>query len=685
MVRYELQKLLQKRMLQIFLFLLFLANAALAYKQEAAGSGYGYGAREIQTLYAALPSEPQVALAALEQQLEVLYEEAPTALITQDIYTERQLFRAVTERVADAANYKAYLQSVEDNAQALLAAGLFDEKNAFGYQNVITSQEVFRRLEGVEPEVFYSGALELLPNARLTDGISLLLCLLLGLELIVSERTGGTMALIKPTKEGRAPLLRAKLFTCATVLFAGVFLLYGTNLAVGILRCGSFPLDAPVQSIFGFQTSAWRISIGGYLLLFFLLKYLWCLAVCALVLLLCYLANSSISACALVLAAVLPSLLTASNTQLLGSLSLVNAADTQRFFTEYRNLNLGGSPVSTFTVSTLWLISLCALCLCLLFLLHRHRSPSVSTRKRCRKTRRLRISVSLLHHEGYKLWIKNGALAILLAFLALQLYSYHSFDERISTDDRIYMQYSAKLEGKADAQKDAYIQEESQRFADLYTQLEELSSANIDQQTYEALYAGIRQKLYIEPIFARASAQYFSMKAQDNDYVCLVGYDRLLGDKGQQDMLLQSVKLAILLILGLASVFAAEEESKMSLLLNTTTGKKRSYVCRIGLSALYAVFGAVAAYLPQVLVIGKTYGLSGLDSTAGSVPALHIRFGTVLSSLCLYALGGIAFSLAAAALVLFLSKRSGSTVQTVLFSSALLLLPLLALYLLHML
>lgn len=691
MVGYEIRKLLQKSATKVFLAIILLLNGILVWNQDIPGGGYRYGAAELKSLYAALPADGASALAALESQREALGEGIRAGsydgqLLTEDIYTESSLFRTVIERVEPAANYEAYLANVDANAEALLASGLYADAESFAHRNIISSQKEYRALADVKPQVFYSGAVELLPGGRMTDLTVVLLCLLLCLEMTVAERTSGTLALVKPSKNGRTPLYLAKMLTCILAIITDILLLYGTNLILGIFRCGGFPVDAPIQSVFGFQGSPWKISVGAYIALFLLQKILWGITLGSMILLMCLLAKDSISACVLSVAAFVPSLSTADDLGIPGCISLINAGDTAALFAEYRNLDFFEIPVSAFMISTVSLTVTFVICFGAGWMIHNRRSPLPVSRKR-RAAKHQRISTNLFAHEAYKLLVMNGGAWIMAALILVQGFTYWDFEAYINPSEKVYMMYSETLSGKADGTKDVFIEEETQRFAELQAELDNystlLASGEIDELHYDALASSINQQLSTQCEFERAKEQYLRMKELDYDYVCLTGYNRLLGEEGLRDLIVQAIKLVLTLILGLAAAFAIESESKMDLLLGTTIRRQTSAKYKAVIACVYGLVAAVIAFLPQVIAIATHYGLLDLSAPAGSVETLGIFFGSILSALLFYGCGILLLALACAIGILLLSKKTANVIQTILYAALVFLMPMCLLLLVH--
>lgn len=688
MIRSEIRKLLQRLSTRVILLVLFVSNAFLVWNQQLPGTEryYSIDTGHILSLYAALPEDPGQAVKALEQRndslLESIIRETDAgALLTPDIYTERKLFSNVIERVEPIAHYEATLKEIDENAETLLLTGRY-EPNTFGYRNILKSQAQYRELSNVQPEILYSGAIELLPDGRITDFILVLLCLLVGLELICAERISGTMALVKPTVRGGGSLITAKILAGLFLALIGTLMLYGTNLGIGLIRCGMIPRNAPIQSVFGLLRSPWEISIAMYVLGFFCMKFLWASSVTAIVYLACSIGNRVQESCGIFLLTCAPSLVMQKSV-----LSFLSTGDTVGLFSEYRNLNLFGWPVSSFSVSILVMILVSAVCFGFAAVIHIQSAPIVSDRKRkhIRKTRR--ISVNLLLLEARKLFLLNGAIWVLIVLMAVQLVAYLNFDAHISPQERLYMQYSEKLSGPADQEKDAFIAEEAARFAELYAQMDAysqaFSSGQMKQEAYEALCSGIMRQLESEEVFLRAKDQYDRMKMLGYDYVCQTGYERLLGSEGQRDAVVLMIQLMLALILGLASIHSIETESSMAFLLNSVPGKQGSLSAKAILATVYAIAAAVITFVPHLLTISHAYGLPGLSSNSNSVPLLRMGTRTVFGGLCIYAAAIIGLAILIAHVVSLISKKSGSIASTIIMSSALLLVPLGFLFILY--
>ncbi len=680
MIRSELKKIFHSRVTVILILLFVLINGVVLWNLDVPGvTPYtNMDVTHILSLYKALPEDGKQALSALEGNLDVLTEAIwnetdPGGYLTEDIYTERQLFQTLIDRIEPVVNYSAILQEIETNAETLLLTGRY-APNSFGYRNVVKSRQIYGGLQDVEPSVLYSGAVELLPGGGITEVMAILLSLLVALELVFSERDRGTLALCKPTYKGGRQLISGKILAGLLWGTAGTLFLYGSNLLIGLIRCGAVDLTAPIQSVFGMIRSPWKLTIGEYIGLFFLIKILWVISVTGISFVISYIGRKVWQCCGLFL--------------LLGGIcflrpdSVLNPfamGNTVELFENYWNLNVFGSPVSNLAASVGGMILVSTISFCGAMILHVRQSPVISEREGKKKRERLELPKSLLSYEARKLLIMNGGVYILIGLVVLQIFLYSDFPSYISPQEQLYMRYSEILAGKADHEKDAYIEQEEARFAELYKELEEyghaLSRGDMKEDSYEILAAGIMRQLNSEPTFYRARDQYLQMKEQDLEYVCLTGYERILGTDGKKELLRQSICLILTLVAGLSGGYAIEHETGMILLLRTTEGERASGRKKRILAVLYGLVAAVVVYASQLIAVWISYGLPGITAAAGSVSILGLSIGKVWCVLGLYGSILAALSIGASLLILLLSNLTRNTIHTCLYSGALLLPP----------
>lgn len=677
MIRYELKKLLRGRTAGL-LAVLVLLNVFLVGRLKAPGVGWGFDENDVQTLYTAMDGlEPQEAVTRLEllddQLLDAFWSGGYSGfLITGDVDGDFGAVGSVLPRVRETAGYSAYLENVLATQAHLLTLPVY-QTEGFDRRNLIVSGAVYRRLLDVEPRLCYTGMAETLPGGRITDGILLLAALLIALTMFSEERKHRTLLL--PLKRGRGPLFAAKLAAGGILLILGVCLLYGSNLLIGLLRCGMTPLSAPIQSIYGFQQSPWHISVGEYYCLFLLSKLLAVCCVFGVLTLACNTMRTPVGAAGLaallLFCAARPE---AADRPIHTACSALRLWNSERLFQTYYNLNLFGNPVpdGLFTL-VVWTCT-GAVCFSCAALFWRFRNPIANKRKLRLDLLRKKNARTLFTYEVHKLLVMERAGLILLAFLLLQVWTYRDFSERLSPEAFLYLDYVSRLEGPPNAEKESLLAQRQANYGEIYSQLTELGNAvdsgKITPESYQIQASFLQQELYGEELFHRVQAQYEQAKQSGGDFVSLLGWERLFGRRGVRDWLELGAKLGLCLSLGLAACGAVEAETGMEQLLVVSVRKRRAQRYKRLLAALYSAVSCAICVIPHVLVIRRVYGLDGLTSPAASVPLLGIRFGTVGVAFSLYACAVLAASVLAALFILLLSYQLKRTTPAVIASIA---------------
>lgn len=680
MIGHELKKLLHSKVTVILMILFLAINGFLVWNLPIPGVEpyINIDVTHILSLYRALPEDGKQALSALEEKRDVFTEAIwnetePGGYLTEDIYTERLLFQTLIDRIEPVVNYSVILQEIDTNAETLLLTGRY-ETDSFPYQNVVKSGQVYAELQNVQPMILYSGAVELMPGGGITEIIVVLLSLLIALELVFLERERGTLALCKSTGKGYGHLILGKILAGLIWGTVGTIILYGSNLLIGLIRCGSVALSAPIQSVYGMIRSPWKLTIGEYMGLFFAVKILWTGSVMAVAYVGSYVGKKVWQCCGVFL--LLGGICFLRPNSLLNPFSVETSSE---LFGNYWNLNIFGSPVSHLAASVWGMVSIIFPGFFGAAYLHVKQIPGIFEKNGRRKKNKMSSPTSLIKYEAGKLFLMNGGLYILILLIVVQGFIYSDFSNYIPPQEQLYIHYSRILAGTANAEKDAYLEQEETRFADLYHRLEEygqaLGQGSLSEDSYSLLTGGIMQQLESEPVFLRARDQYLRMKENGLEYVCLTGYNRLLGAEGKKEFLRQSIFLVLGLTAGLSGVFATEHETGMIFLLRTAEMEPDSQKKKRLLAVLYGFAVAVIVYVPQLVAVWVSYGLPGMSAMAVSVPSLGLRIGKVWCAMGIY--GGMLAVIAVgmSLLILILSNFCRNTVHTCLYSGAILLPP----------
>lgn len=417
----------------LLLLLAVVANGVLFYLHCIEDLG-GYTWSDMAAEYENLDS-----LEADYEELSALLFSDMEADVPEELLHRWRLLKQVSIRTEEARGYGEYLQDLQAETRAKLNSKLFPA-NSFTAKSLQKGMEKYRRLEGLELPVDFSGGIEVFLGWNLTDIFLLLFGITAGLLLLTSERRSGLMALLRPTKRGHAGLYMQKFAAMGFLVLLGFGLLYGVNILISAITLGLGDLSRPIQSVSGMQSCPVPLTVLGWLISFFGEKLLWGFAVSALFFLLCCCTDRVESV--LLLAAGVGSislLLHNSSSLWLRCFSISRTALTEETYLGCFYLNFFGIPlrqifIRPIVVAGIFLLSmfggLIAFC--------RTQAVATSRPKVALRLPHVTHHTNLFLHEGHKILLTNGALLILVLFLLLQVGIYGNAKTYYGEDEWYY-------------------------------------------------------------------------------------------------------------------------------------------------------------------------------------------------------------------------------------------------------
>lgn len=670
-MRWELRKILTNRYVLLLLAAALTLNGVLFYN-HCTESSAGYTQLQIRQKY-----EQGIDVAAELEELEQrMWETAADAsLITGDVVAEYHLDEAVLERMEEAQGYGQFLREIQAQASARIRSGLSGSAGSGGVRAQERLIALYHGLEGLKPEVSFSGGIEVFDGWCVTDLMVLVFGCSAGLLLLVQERRLGLLMLLRPTRRGHEVLYLRKFGAMTALLLLSFAALYGTNLGISAVVLGLGNLRRPIQSVYGFRACPVPLTVLGYLAYFLGRKLLWAWSGSALFFLLCV--RTDRPAVPVLTAAGITGLTLAlgSGTNLwLRAASLSRQMDVAGLYQSCLLLNFFGIPVQERLVGLVFSCGVgCGSFTAGLALFCTGRTVPAARRGQGRRTL---SHTNLGCHEGYKIWISGGAAALLLLFLAAQWGIYRAFPTRLNEEQQYDRQYSAVLSGRPTDEKEAYLQAEAARFEQIQREIDAVYSQVADEAVAGQAAQSLQRQLRPMAALDRAKEQYEQLQ-EGQSYVYAAGYERLFGTQGIRDDLRSLALLFLFLSAALSGVFATEEETGVAVLQNTAGATKRVACRKFVWSGLLLVLFLGIAFLPQLMAVRGLYGLDQLGAPAGSLPVFRgvpawwpiwVLFATTWVIRLLIGAAGVT-------LVLALSKKTGNTVATLLLSVGFLVLP----------
>lgn len=590
-------------------------------------------------------------------------------IYSENVWQDIIFLRGEVTKIESIMGYADYLQSIDDTAQKMTSVSIFADENSFSYRNIVRTPPAYEAVKSVTPVYSQSEGVRLAANNPLGDILALFVLVSAVTALYYKDRESGLVALIKPLKYGRARLALIKFSVMACVAVGTFALIYFGNLTVGAFRYGLGDLSRPIQSVEGYLSCNYPISVAQMLVYTFILKAIG-LILCGLIAS-CLMTKLSNSVAYLTLIGIagieLVLYLTIPETSIFSPLKQINIVaftQTQRLFVTYQNINFFSFPINLFVTTVICIllgILLAALLLCRLY-----SKISISEVKRnSRLVIKHKTPTSLFGYTAYKQFIMHKGLLIILAVLALQVYSSYNYTRYYDRDDSYYQSYCLQLCEMSDGEADAFIKSEADRF-----------EAIKQSGAYNAY-----EELYPERGFIMAKEQYEltrSLGGHAEDCYYQTGYRHIFGLKGlTKDYTLGLIAITAL-CLCLSPVVAYDNRCRIGYILFTTHHGKKTYNCHNRLMALLiAVTVSMSTYIPYLVQMLITYGSKGLTDSVRYISELQALPNiSVLGYIILLTLYRTAILILFSQLLLWISSKCQSQTTAMIITLSLFALPI---------
>lgn len=675
-MRYEIRKILKNVYVVLFLFLLVVCNSVLFY-QQCTDDSQGYTLQQLQGKYASWETLEQETNALISQ-MDATVAAGDFTFLDSNLNTYR-LNQAALERVAQAQSYDEHRVELIRQAELLQSLGLMGTPDSFANRNLAHGAQQYRMLAGTSPEVCFTGGIELLTSWHISDIFVLLFGITGSMMLLTMEKTDGYLSLLKTTRNGRGRLYIRKISAMSLLVSAGFVLLQGSQLLIVHGLFGLENLSAPIQSIFGYNGSPLAISIGEYLIGLLGMKYLWVLVCSGIMFSICSFAKSHITAMGTAAAVLVISLLMGQTDSLwLRALSLSHVTQFDKYFKEAVYLNSFGEPLDRISFTLIFLVFMLAVSfgLGLMFFCV---TPKGAAKRKLPKLPLPGIGchTKLTRHEGYKIYILQGGILILVVFIAVQVLTYQSFRVDNSEFELYYKHYSSILEGEPTEEKAQYLESETLRFQQIEEQIQKLQEIYTDPTAFAMAAGDLTDQLRPKEAFETAKQQY-EMLCDGQSYLYATPYLRLFGEEGQKEDLTNLVKGIFALVLALSGVFAVEQETGVAVL-QATAGKEKAVALRKMLHiCVFALFVWAITFVPMCVCIFREIGAFALEAQANSTQALASlsNFWTVGGIFAVSLFVKLVLTELAALVIFSVSQKTGNTIVTMLLCLPIVLIPL---------
>lgn len=615
----------------------------------------------------------------------------------EDLFSERFLFRDLLQEVQQTANHTQTIESIIEEARTKTSVSIFAEPDSFSYRNQLAVIDRFEDLLHITPVYDLTSGVLHFQTSAVTDLIALVAILLFCTEMAIGEQKSGTLPILKATRKGRLPLVSAKLVSTAFISFLIACVLWGTNLGYCAISFGLGNLSRPIQSLTGFTTCSLEVSVGEYLALFFLLKWV----LYALVGILClaagvfwqesmptWLTVGGFLGVGYILSQVISPIAT---WNILKFVNISNLIFTTEWLSEYRNLDFWGSPVEVFTASWILILISLVLTIALLCWLFCRRNVSAIRQPQLRIPRWIPFqgrNTSLFGHEMWKLLVECGAIGVLVLLLLVNIQEPRTIS--YDTNELHYKNYMERLAGPLTDEKQVYLESEAMRFEQIHQQIAKLrkdyASGELSETDLNSLLPPLERALMAEEILLNRvypqMERILQMKDEGKEahFIYEPGYCYLFGLNAQHSKAGAAALVVAGIILCFSNIFPIETSSGMLPILNVSKkGRTASAGCKLAICICITVIIFFIAQIPDYRYVLKNYGFPDLNAPLCSIEAFVGWNDTIsiLEGIVLFETLRLVAAICVAAIVLLLGIWTKNQLITLSISASVLLMPVL--------
>ncbi len=366
------------------------------------------------------------------------------------------------------SGYAEYLDKVQRQAEQQSMTSIFGDENSFSHRNIVKTAEEFDKLRGTEVEFGANRAYEGWISYELADYFYLLVIIIFVLSFL-EERRAGLWGVIRSSKGGRLRLGLTRVLILASACVLGVFLIYGVNLLFSLTLSGGWgDTGRAIQSMVSFRTFTQKITIGGFIIEYLLVKaasgfavglFLWAI--------LGSVSNVQYSLAVLGVVVAVEYILFAflpvqSIFNPVKYFNLFSYIRTSKLYTEYLNIDLFGFPFGIRRLSLAFLPVFAAICFILVLAVCRKRpegrrdliSAVVGVWDKCADFFRRHFTTG--GWEAYKFLIfERGIILLVIIFIASGSLSYYRY---VSTTSDMSTAYLKDMAGPITKKTDEYIE-----------------------------------------------------------------------------------------------------------------------------------------------------------------------------------------------------------------------------------
>ncbi len=612
---------------------------------------------------------------------------------TDSLGDEFAFINEIHEEYRQVAGYDEFLSEIEEAGNNLSSISIFADEDSYDNKNIVSTQLAYEGMRGTDIDYHPQKALMTATDFVATDIVLIFAMVLISFALIQKEKETGLLRLIRCTAGGKEKTAVAKVAALAVTLLCVVFLFYGINLIFCSASYGLGDLTRSVQSVPDLMRSTLNLTVGGYILVFMITKWMAALIIGLWILLSMLIANRLLTG--MLLSLTLPvgfylvrgAISATSTLNVLRYANPISYLQTDEILGNYRNLYWFGGVVSMVTVEFLSAVILSIIILLVFFILFRYGQFAVMGRNMLYLPRIKKFKLtSVFKTEWRKVLLIGGGLPVIIIALLYQGYGLYNYNVYKDNSDNIYRGYMEKLGGALTEEKGEFLASEEERFEGVAELEKQLRYGMISEYQFNLAlsynYYEYEEYKVFNDVLARVAYVSQNPGAQllyDSGYRMLFELDETEFGKDFES----SIIAILMTVVILGGYFSIERISGVRrILYSTPLGREKTVITKLINSAVICVIIAVITTLPPILEMAKEYGIDSIFASAKSIPEyaslpFFISILTVIILEFILRLIAIAF---VAAVTLTISQYNDSYITVVMSSFTIFLMPMILIF-----
>ena len=148
----------------------------------------------------------------------------------------------------------------------------FSGNGGFAEKNAAKTSRVYSKLEGTVPEVMDASGLLNITDNELTGYVAVIMLFIIALNLVFYEKARTSLHCLEQLQGAEGSLWRQSHLVMIMAVMLITLLLYGINAVISMCFYNPINLKSPLQSVYLYYGSPFKLSIGQFLACYFPVK-----------------------------------------------------------------------------------------------------------------------------------------------------------------------------------------------------------------------------------------------------------------------------------------------------------------------------------------------------------------------------------------------------------------------------